>query len=40
MKKIIISLTVLLYIEGVFIVTCPDRQAHKDTLVSQIEVGR
>lgn len=33
MKKILISLAVLLCVVGVCIVTCPDRQAHKDTLV-------
>ena len=36
MKKIIISLVVLLCIAGVCIVTCPDRQAHKDTLMALV----
>ena len=36
MKKIIISLVVLLCIAGVCIVTCPDRHAHKDTLMALV----
>lgn len=36
MKKFLISLIVILCLAGVCIVTCPDRQAHKDTLMSLV----
>lgn len=36
MKKFLISLIVILCLAGVCIVTCPDRQAHKDTLMALV----
>ena len=36
MKKFIIFLLVLLAIAAVAIVTCPDRQAHKDAIMSVV----
>ena len=36
MKKLLISLLVLLGIGAVAVVTCPDRQAHKDAIMSVV----
>ena len=36
MKKLIITLLVLLGIGAVAVVTCPDRQAHKDAIMSVV----